>query len=159
MVLCFSNTYTYLEHPWTDFNSCLMEPLLYIFLWHSSYVTQKDVLVRDWFFWSDDAHWNPGEYAEIQKSLFKKKGLFCLQYATIMLLFSTKEFQRGPNWKLLCTKSVFKSNGFNSENEIWIFFFKGHITRTYFCDSKGNHIKIKCIWLNSKILTDKHSDH
>lgn len=67
IVLCFFKTYTYSKHPWTDFNPCLMEPFLYIFLSHVSYVVPKDVLVRDWFLWSEDAHWNPGEYAEIKK--------------------------------------------------------------------------------------------
>lgn len=122
-------------------------------LWNHYYIFSCDILRTrpKKMYWSETGFSDPTMRIEIPVNMLKfknlclKNNLFCLQYAMIMLLFSTKEFQRGPNWKLLCTKSVFKSNGFNFENEIWIFFFKGHITRTYFYDSKGNHIKIKCI--------------
>lgn len=54
-------------------------------------------------------------------------------------------FQNGPNLRLHCLhESVFETNEFNSENEIW-FFLKRHVARTPFYKGKENYIKIKVI--------------
>lgn len=71
-------------------------------------------------------------------SLTVETGIYLKQDLFIM-------FQNGPNWRLHCLhESVFESNEFISENEIW-FFLKRHVARTPFYKGKENYIKIKVI--------------